>query len=119
MTDIGSQFAAAVRAARKQRGLSQLALAEAIGGSVDAVSAIEREINSPNLETTAALVRVLAIDANKLFGGTPREGSLSAERRTQEAMLQRLAEGLDDDGVALLLELASAVAKRHAVPEAS
>lgn len=113
MAEIEQQFAAAVRAARKQRKLSQMALAEAIGASVDAVSAIEREINAPSLATAAALIRVLGIDSNELFGGPTRRETVRPERLTQEAELQGLAQKLDDRGVTLLLELAEAVAKVH------
>jgi transcriptional regulator with XRE-family HTH domain len=115
MSDIGETFSAAVRAARKQKGWSQMKLAEALEASVDAVSALERDINSPSLATTAALVRVLAIDANKLFGAPVRRAA-SPERLTSEAALARLAEGLTDDGVVLLLELARSVAKLHTSP---
>jgi transcriptional regulator with XRE-family HTH domain len=113
MAEIEQQFAAAVRAARKQRKLSQMALAEAIGASVDAVSAIEREINAPSLATAAALIRVLGIDSNELFGGPTRRETVRPARLTQEAELQGLAQKLDDRGVTLLLELAEAVAKVH------
>ncbi len=116
MSTIAERFAAAVRAARKSRGLSQLALADRIDASVDAISAIERGVNTPSLETAAALVRELRIDANAIFGALPRADPPSVKRLTQEATLQRLSEQLDDAGVALLQELATAVAKAHSKP---
>jgi DNA-binding XRE family transcriptional regulator len=116
MAEIEQNFAAAIRAARKHHKLSQMALAESIGVSVDAVSAIERDINAPSLTTAAALIRVLGIDANELFGGPTRQETVRPERLTQEAELQGLAKRLDDRGVTLLLELAEAVAKVHPAP---
>jgi transcriptional regulator with XRE-family HTH domain len=116
MSTIAARFAAAVRAARRHRGLSQLALAEKIEGSVDAISAIERCVNTPSLETAAALVRVLQIDANAIFGAAPRAGALSPKRLTREFALQRLAEQVDDTGLELILAMAAAVAKVHSSP---
>jgi DNA-binding XRE family transcriptional regulator len=96
-----------------------MALAEAIGASVDAISAIEREVNAPSLATAAALIKVLGIDANRLFGGRARKDEVSAERLTQEAELQSVTELLDDTGVALLLELAKAVTEVHSMQRPS
>jgi transcriptional regulator with XRE-family HTH domain len=113
MDDVGKKFAAAVRAARTHRGLSQMALAERIGASVDAVSAIERGINTPSLATAAALVRELAIDANALFGKTDYRTDIVAQRLVQEAELVLLAETLDADGIKLLVELARVLGVVH------
>jgi transcriptional regulator with XRE-family HTH domain len=111
MSTAGEKFAAAVRAARKERKLSQQALAEAIEGSVDGVSAVERNVNDASLETAAALIQALNLDANKVFGGAARD--LSTKRLDLEAKLQRLVEGVDDRGMQLFVEIAEAIAKIH------
>jgi transcriptional regulator with XRE-family HTH domain len=113
MADIGQQFAAAVRAARTQRGLSQMALAELIGASVDAVSAIERCINAPSLATAAALVRELAIDANALFGKPDDRADIDGPRLAQEAELMHIAKNLDANGIKMLVEIAIVLGSVH------
>lgn len=111
MTDIGHAFAVAVRAARKRKGLTQLKLAEAAEISLDVIGAIEREINVPTIETAGKLIQALGIDAAEVFKSKP--STASAARRDTEAELLGLLGRMDDRGAALLLELASAVAKVH------
>jgi transcriptional regulator with XRE-family HTH domain len=67
-SDLKPRIAAAIRVARTRRGLSQAALAEAVGLSMEAVSHIERGASIPSLETFAELVATLDLDAAKLIG---------------------------------------------------
>ena len=110
---IGQRFAAAVKAARKDRDWTQMALAEAIDGSVDGVGAIERGVHDASLETAAAMIEALGIDTSQLFGGDDRRADVPLQRLTQEAELQKLAQRIDDQGLTLLLEVAAAVARVH------
>jgi DNA-binding XRE family transcriptional regulator len=112
MDDIGKRFAAAVRAARTKRGLSQMALATLIEGSVDGVSAIERGVNLPSLGTAAALIKMLEIDAEELFGKSERPG-IDAQRLEQEAELMLMAQDLDADGITMLVEMAKVLGLVH------
>lgn len=113
MDDVGTRFAAAVKAARTDRGLSQMALAAKIGGSIDSISAIERGINTPSLATAAALVKELAIDSNAIFGKPAKRTNVEAQRLVQEAELMLLAENLDADGITLLVEMAKVLGIVH------
>lgn len=81
--------------------------------SLDVVGAIEREVNVPTIETAAKLIKALGIDAGEVFGVAPGKRTLAARRRDVEADVIRLMEGMDDDGAALLLKLAAAVAEAH------
>jgi len=117
VSEIPHAFATAVRAARKRKGLTQLALAEKAGTSLDAINAVGREVNVPTIETAAKLIKVLEIDPAVVFGPDPRSASATSERKAIEAKVLRLLEGIDDRGASLLLQLAMAVAATHAAPK--
>lgn len=70
-----SVFARALRAARTERGITQAALAEACGRSVDMISRLERASIAPSLETIEALAGALDIHPAQLLGGTPAHPS--------------------------------------------
>ena len=103
-----------IRALRRQRGLTQAALAELIDRSEVAVRAIERGASAPSFETLERLTRALDIPAAGLFpvlrlgaGGRRQE----AERRARTlADIAALAGGFDDPDLALALTLVTAVA---------
>lgn len=109
-------FAAAVRAARKQKGLTQLKLAELTEMSLDAIGSLERGITAPTVDTAGKLVRVLGIDVNKVFAVALEVREASSRRLDVESELQRVAEGLTDEGADLLLKVAKAVAEVHGRP---
>lgn len=56
-----------VRALRRQRRLTQAGLAELIDRSVDGISAIERGIAAPGMETLARLAQALETTPNVFF----------------------------------------------------
>lgn len=62
-------LAAALRAARIKRGLSQAQLAEASGVSQTAVSAYERGAKSPPALVLARIARALRVSADRLLRG--------------------------------------------------
>ena len=117
MTEIPHAFATAVRAGRKKKGLTQLRLAELAGTSLDAISAIERKVNVPTIQTAAKLIQVLEIDPVVVFGPNPPLVSHSTERSAAEVKLLRLLAAMDDKGASLLLQLAIAVAATHPAPK--
>jgi transcriptional regulator with XRE-family HTH domain len=116
MAEIRESFAAAVRAARKRKGLTQLKLAEVTGMSLDAIGSLERGITAPTVDTAGKLIRALEIDANKIFAAVPGRRAADARRLDVESELQQLMAGLTDQGANLLLQLAKAVAGVHAAP---
>lgn len=113
MSKIGERFAATVRAARTRMKMTQMELAEAIDGSIDGVGAIERGVHDASLQTAAAMIQALGIDANQLFAVTNLRTEVGLSRLTHEAELGQLAQRIDDRGLALLIEVAQAVIKVH------
>ena len=91
-----ARFARVVKDARERSGLSQAALAEQIGASLDHISKVERGKYAPSLVMAARLIRALKLDANALIEAQPTDRSASRRRLDAEAALMRLAEGLDD-----------------------
>lgn len=60
-------FGQRLRAARKKRGMTQKALAEAVGARHNSVSNWEQDLNRPDTDTVRRLCDVLQVDANELF----------------------------------------------------
>jgi len=67
MADLRSQFGKRLRSLRKQRGLTQESLAEALGVSVDLVSMIERGLRAPSFDTLERLADALSVQVSALF----------------------------------------------------
>ena len=65
------QFAANVRALRKQKGLTQLQLATAAGLGRVFINQVERGHNSVNLETIGAIASALGAHPARLIGSGP------------------------------------------------
>lgn len=65
------QFAANVRALRKQKGLTQLQLATAAGLGRVFINQVERGHNSVNLETIGAIASALGERPARLIGSGP------------------------------------------------
>ena len=55
------------------------------------------------------MIKALGIDTSQVFGGNDRHADVPLQRLTQEAELQKLAQRIDDAGLALLLEVAAAL----------
>lgn len=97
-----------VRRLRTARGLTQSALAEAIGRSTDLVSRIERGESAPSFDTLEQLCAVLEVSAATLFGG---DAAALPEDPVRDA-LDRLARGMTLEDVAWLGELLKAARAR-------
>ncbi|RYE42053.1 MAG: helix-turn-helix domain-containing protein [Hyphomicrobiales bacterium] len=107
--DIRKRVGLRIRAARRQHGLSQSELAAKLERSIDTVSAIERGLSLPNLETLEGLARVLGVPLRDFFdfeeqGATPKQEKALAELLT-------LARQMSDRQLALCLELARVVVR--------
>lgn len=103
--NIYETFGLRLSALRRERGLSQQALADALSVTRQAVSNWERGQTTPDLGTMEALCRVLEVDWNRLCGG----GESPAPRRS------RLPAVLPAAGAALLV-LAAVLVPRSAPP---
>lgn len=96
-----------IRTLRTERGLSQEALCERAGISVDAVTRIERGSRVPTLDTLERLAEALGISVTDLLGSMPppRESKAPALRRLL-ALLERepaeVQEGVEDVARAVL-----------------
>jgi transcriptional regulator with XRE-family HTH domain len=64
-----ARFAGNVRKLRSKKGLSQRALADAVGISVSYVSMLERGQRSPPLDTVERMARALRVTPGSLFEG--------------------------------------------------
>jgi transcriptional regulator with XRE-family HTH domain len=104
-----------IRALRRQRGLTQAALAELIDRSEVAVRAIERGASAPSFETLERLTLALDVPAAGLFPAVrPGDGRShrETERRARElAAIAAVALGFNDPDLALAHTLLLAVAK--------
>jgi len=60
-------FGRSIRSLRKQRGLSQEALAEACGLSRNYISDIERGVRNPGVLVLVALAKALRVSLRELF----------------------------------------------------
>ena len=69
--NIYESFGLRLSALRRERGLSQQALAHALSVTRQAVSNWERGQTTPDLGTMEALCRLLNVDWNRLCGGEP------------------------------------------------
>jgi transcriptional regulator with XRE-family HTH domain len=101
-----------LRAARARHGISQRRLALRAGTSQDAISRIERGVESPTLERLTHLLMVLGerveIDAVPAVGAEHDVAGLTARERLREAASWNL--------VATKLEIAGAQARKAGHP---
>ena len=110
--DLKTRFAVAVKDARERHGYTQEVLAGRIDASLDHVSKIERGKYLPGLAVAAHIIRVLAIDANKLLGVQLTVRPVSQHRLEVENELMRSLGGLDDKTLQTAVELVQVLAKR-------
>ena len=74
-------------ALRKEKGLSQLELAEVLGVSRQAVSRWEVGASAPGMENLLALSRLYGVPLDELVGGPAREAEPEAEPNARAAEL--------------------------------
>lgn len=113
--ELTERFAGAVRNARERAGMSQAALAEAVGSSLDHIGKLERGKYLPGLLVAHHLIKTLGLDANALLNAKPRQRKASRQRLDREAALVNLVEGLDDrtlETVVLLVEVLASRSRR-------
>lgn len=75
--DIGER----VRALRRQHGMSQVELAQALGTYQTVISAIERGVRGLSLQHTVRLAKALKASPDQILGETREEAALSRDRR--------------------------------------
>lgn len=110
--DVRTRVAMRIKALRKQRGLSQEALAELIDRSSDAISNMERGISIPAYDTLDLLAKGLGVSLADFF---MEEGTDNPQRTKILARLNGAARQLDDS---MLAKAAAIVELLAAGPEA-
>jgi len=79
-----SSFGGRLRAARRQRGLSQEGLARLVDASKNSVQNWERASTLPRCETVVALARALEVSSDYLLGlSEPARPTAAPRRRTR------------------------------------
>jgi transcriptional regulator with XRE-family HTH domain len=116
MSELRARFATELRAARQTAGLTQEALAEAADTSVDYLSKLERGLNSPSLETLAALVSALDMDPARILRPDPNIREVTADRREAEARVASMMRTFDDRKLAALTEIVETLARLATEP---
>jgi transcriptional regulator with XRE-family HTH domain len=100
-----------LRAARLAKGMTQEALAGALGMATESISHIERGITQPSLKTVAAASEALGIGMADFFTGLAEARPVGVRRAEQEAKLRRISHDLDDDKLTFLVQMATAIEK--------
>ena len=94
--DVQREFGFRVQAMRRQRGLTQEALADAIGRSVDTVSNIERGFSLTRIETAHSIAQALGTTLSDLFDFETLAGA-DRERRKHLHDLLELVSSTDSE----------------------
>ena len=100
-----------VRAARGRTGLTQDELGSRVGKTPESISNIERGVQTPTLDTLAALARELGVPITEFFGETARTDVVSDARVRAEARLRELVRSLDDRALELIVEQVASLAR--------
>ena len=87
--DVKREIGSRVKAARKMRGMTQAALAEAIDMSFETVSNLERGKTAPNFNTLSDIATALDVELKFFFDYEPSNTSKLRSRLISE--LERFA----------------------------
>ena len=108
--DLKQEIGSRVKAARKMRGMTQAALAEAIDMSFETVSNLERGKTAPNFNTLSDIATALDVELKFFFDYEPNNTSKLRSRLISELSATTLE--VDDGKLALIADLAKVVARR-------
>lgn len=103
---------------RRRRGLTQEALAEAIGKSVDTISNIERGVGSPRVETALDIANTLGVTLAELFDVEERADDRGREHRKAIEKIVALVGDQDEATLQTLGELLRIAMKLRGQPGA-
>jgi transcriptional regulator with XRE-family HTH domain len=96
MTETKQRIAAAVRAARKEMGLTQQEVADKIGTTLETVSKTERGTSAPSVEVFLAMVRVLQLEIDDLISDAVTHSTASTKRARLQAEVTTTARAMAD-----------------------
>lgn len=106
-----SYLAGRLKSQRKQAGLTQAELADAIGRTDEAISNIERGRSLPNLETLVAISQTLGIPIRDFFPSGALDADVSIKRLNKEAELMAIIRGLSDEKLDVALSQINALGR--------
>lgn len=109
MTNLRQQIGQAIRLARKRHKagrLTQEALAEHAGISMETVSNIERGVTLPTVDVLFRIARVVPLDLESLASAEPTDWQISPERLRLETTLIELARDMPEAKLKALVEIA-------------
>ena len=112
MEQLKQQIGMAVRVARKRRRLTQEALAAEANISMETVSNLERAATLPTVDVLFKLARVLPLDLAVLATADGNEPGMSKDRMRLESALSAIVQTLPDIQVEVLVDVATALARR-------
>lgn len=87
-----------LRRLRKEKGLTQQALADKMGVSRETIKMIEGHINKPSLELLEKLSDFFGVLPSYLMGGEV-ENKVKIKEKSQDSFTMELLEKLIDDGI--------------------
>lgn len=82
------QLAAAIRAARRSKGLTQEALAERIHRTSASLSNLERARSIPSLETLILIAEALELPISRLLDEVTTDGKTRSRLREESELIQ-------------------------------
>ena len=98
-----------IRRGRKQKGMTQETLAEALGVSAQAVSKWENDVSCPDISLLPSLAEKLEISLDELLGGKKAEERVriapAPQRSVEELNLMIRVQSADGDRVKVCLPL--------------
>jgi transcriptional regulator with XRE-family HTH domain len=110
--DLKRRIAIKLRTSRKARQLTQEALADLVGRSVDAISNIERAKGLPGLDTLEAIAAKLDIPIAEFFDTSRGRSKLTARRFEALARLTELGRGLSDRSLEIAIKQLEALSDK-------
>ena len=105
--ELQQTFGTNVRNHRKSQGLTQEALAEAVGVSIETIGKIERGVSAPTFATAQLIAKALKLEATVLFGNAGQT-SASGERGKHVGAINQLLAQMNDDELAKSLAMLQA-----------
>ncbi|WP_051213595.1 helix-turn-helix domain-containing protein [Maritalea myrionectae] len=105
--ELQQTFGTNVRNHRKSQGLTQEALAEVVGVSIETIGKIERGVAAPTFSTAQTIANALNVEVTLLFGNEGQTLS-SGERGRLVSAINRVLAQMNNDELAKSLALLQA-----------
>jgi transcriptional regulator with XRE-family HTH domain len=110
--DLKHRIAIRLKTSRKARRLTQEALADMVGRSVDAISNIERAKGLPSLDTLEAVAAKLEVPIAEFFDNPRGRTKLTSRRFEALARLSELGRSLSDRSLEIAVKQLEALSEK-------